>query len=49
MNSKMSFQEMGRLGIEKLSKQSPVTLDEAREQVRRLKARTATKSKKRSV
>ncbi len=41
-----SFQERAKLGMEKLSKQSPNTLEKAREQAQRLKDQSATKSKK---
>ena len=41
-----SFQERARLGMEKLSKQSPTTLEKAREQAQRLKDQSTTKSKK---
>ena len=33
----MSFEERFKLGIEKLSKQPPITLDKAKDQVRTLK------------
>ncbi len=41
-----SFQERARLGMEKLSKQSPITLEKAREQAKRLKDQSTIKSKK---
>jgi len=37
MNYKISFQERAKLGMEMLSKRSPVTLEEARAQVKWLK------------
>ena len=43
----MSFQERSKLGMEKLSKQSPVTLDKAKKQAQTLKEQSATKNKKR--
>jgi hypothetical protein len=46
MNYKISFQEMARLGMEQLSKQQPVTLKEARGQVKWLKEKSITKVKK---
>jgi len=47
MNYKVSFQEMDRLGMEKLSKQSTVTLEDKRKQFRELQKQNSTKSKKR--
>jgi hypothetical protein len=41
-----SFQERAKLGMEKLSKQSPTTLEKARAQAQRLKEQSTTKSKK---
>jgi hypothetical protein len=41
-----SFQERAKLGMEKLSKQLPTTLEKARKQAQRLKDQSATKSKK---
>jgi hypothetical protein len=41
-----SFQERAKLGMEKLSKQSPITLEKAREQAQRLKDQSTSKSKK---
>jgi hypothetical protein len=38
----MSFEERSKLGIEKLSEQPPITLDEAKEQVRMLKEKSYT-------
>ncbi len=46
MNYKMSFQERAKLGLEQLSKQSPVTLAKARLQVQKLKAISKSKGKK---
>ncbi|MCB9426613.1 MAG: hypothetical protein H6584_06250 [Flavobacteriales bacterium] len=43
MNYKISFQERAKLGLEMLSKQLPVTLEEAKAQAIRL--RQASKSK----
>lgn len=45
--SKYTFQEMARLGMEKLAKQKPVTLEEARAQVKWLKERSVEANKKR--
>ncbi|MFA9194835.1 hypothetical protein AAGV33_10480 [Flavobacterium sp. FBOR7N2.3] len=45
MNYKISFQERAKLGMEMLSKQSPVTLEEARAQVKLLKDRSTSKLK----
>lgn len=42
----MSFQERTKLGMEQLSKQSPVTLTKAREQARRLKTQSKSKNNK---
>jgi hypothetical protein len=47
MNYKVSFQEMERLGMEKLSKQSPTTLEEKRKQFQDLKKQSSSKSRKR--
>ena len=47
MNYKVSFQEMDRLGTEKLSKQLPTTLEEKRKQFKELQKQSSTKSKKR--
>ena len=41
-----SFQERAKLGMEKLSKQSPTTLEKAKAQAQRLKEQSTTKSKK---
>jgi hypothetical protein len=43
-----SFQERAKLGMEKLSKQLPTTLEKAREQAQRLKDQSTSKNKKRS-
>ena len=42
----MSFQERAKLGLEQLSKQSPVTLMMARKQVELLHSRSTSKNKK---
>ena len=47
MNYKVSFREMGRLGMEKLSKQLPATLEEKRKQFKELNKQSSSKSKKR--
>jgi hypothetical protein len=47
MNYKVSFQEMDRLGTEKLSKQLPTTLEEKRKQFKELQKQSSSKSKKR--
>jgi hypothetical protein len=41
MSYKMSFQERAKLSMEMLSKQSPITLKEAREQVNWLKSQSS--------
>jgi hypothetical protein len=46
MNYTMSFQERAKLGLEQLSKQSPVTLKMAKQQAQQLKARSISKAKK---
>jgi len=46
MNYKVSFQEMDRLGMEKLSKQLPTTLEEKRKQYQELKKQSSSKNKK---
>lgn len=46
MNYTMSFQERAKLGLEQLSKQSPVTLKMARQQAQLLKVKSTTKRKK---
>ena len=43
MNYKISFQERAKLSMEQLSKQSPVTLEEARAQAKWLKEMSASK------
>lgn len=47
-NSKyvMSFQERSKLGMDNLSKQLPVTLDQAKKQIEFLKANSNSKIKK---
>ncbi|WP_198540736.1 hypothetical protein [Capnocytophaga stomatis] len=47
MSYKISFQERAKLSMENLSKQLPVTLEEAREQVQWLKKKSKTKVRKR--
>jgi hypothetical protein len=42
----MSFQERAKLGMEKLSKQSPTTLDKAKKQAQVLKNQSSSKNKK---
>jgi len=42
----MSFQERAKLGLEQLSKQSPVTLEMARLQAQKLKSQSKSESKK---
>ncbi|MFM2213498.1 MAG: hypothetical protein RL427_761 [Bacteroidota bacterium] len=46
MNYMMSFQERAKLGLEKLSKQSPVTLAMAKKQAQLLKTKSTSKLKK---
>lgn len=46
MNYKISFQERAKLGMEILSKQSPVTLEKARAQAKRLSENSRSKEKK---
>lgn len=49
MNYNVSFQERAKLGMEQLSKQQPVTLKEAKEQVNWLKSQSSTKARNRSL
>ena len=42
----MSFQEGAKLSLERLSKQSPVTLEMARNQVQKLKTQSNSENKK---
>jgi hypothetical protein len=49
MNYKISFQERAKLGMEMLSKRSPVTLEEARAQAERLKNNSVSSGKKKRV
>lgn len=49
MNYKISFQEMDRLGTEKLSKQSPLTLAEKRKQFQALKKQSSASAKKQNL
>jgi len=46
MNYKISFKERAKLGMEILSKQSPVTLEKARAQAERLSQASKSKEKK---
>jgi hypothetical protein len=46
MDYNISFRERAALAMMQLSKQSPVTLEEAREQARWLKQNTKTKKRK---
>jgi len=46
MNYKISFQERAAQAMMRLSKQSPVTLEAAKEQVQWLRKNTKTKHKK---
>lgn len=46
MSYAISFQERTKLGMEQQSKQSPVTLKDALEQVKWLKTKSTSKSKK---
>ena len=46
MNYKISFQERAKIGMEMLSKQAPVTLEQARAQVEWLKQASKSKDKK---
>lgn len=46
MNYKISFQERAKIGMEILSKQSPVTLEKARAQAQRLSQASKSKVKK---
>lgn len=46
MNYKISFRERAALAMMRLSKQSPITLEAAREQAQWLKKNTKTKKKK---
>jgi hypothetical protein len=45
MNYKVSFQEMEKLAMEKLSKQNPTTLEEKRRQYHLLKKRVLQRIK----
>jgi hypothetical protein len=42
----MSFQERAKLGLESLSKQLPVTLKQAKDQVKKLKTQSRSNQKK---
>lgn len=46
MNFTISFQERAKLGLEQLSKQSPVTLEMARLQAQKLKSQSMSENKK---
>ena len=46
MKSELSFKERAKLAMELLSKQQPVTLEEARQQVEWLKEQSRLKNKK---
>jgi hypothetical protein len=46
MRSKLSFQELASLQNELLSKQSPTTLEKAKQQVQMLKKKSVSKNKK---
>jgi len=46
MNYRISFQERDKLGMEILSKQSPVTVEKARAQAERLSQASKSKVKK---
>lgn len=46
MNYKLSFRERAAIAMMQLSKQLPITLEEAREQAQWLKQNTKTKQKK---
>lgn len=45
----MTLKERAKLAMEQLSKQKPVTLEEAKEQVSKIKARSSIKFKKRDT
>jgi hypothetical protein len=49
MNYKISFQEMEKKNKEILSKQPPVSLEQARAQVKRVKERSIQKNKKKKI
>ena len=46
MNYIIPFQERAKLSLEQLSKQSPVTLEMARNQAQKLKAQSKSENKK---
>jgi len=46
MNYKLSFQERAKISMEQLSKQKPVTLEEARAQAEHLRKASQSKEKK---
>jgi hypothetical protein len=45
-NYKISFEEMARFGIAGLAKQSPITLEQARKQVKEVRERSQSKNKR---
>ena len=49
MNYKISFQERAKLGMEMLSKRSPVSLEKARAQAKWLSENSASSEKKKRV
>lgn len=49
MNYKLTFQERAKIGMEKLAKQEPVTLEEARAQAKWLKELSTSKEKKKRI
>jgi hypothetical protein len=49
MNCKISFQERAKLSMEQISKQPPVTLEEARAQAERLKNSSISLDKKKRI
>lgn len=49
MNYTISFQERAKLGMEQLSKQSPVTLEMAHIQVQKLKSQSKSENKKQKL
>jgi hypothetical protein len=48
-NSRMTFQERAKLGMEELTKQLPITLEKAIKQLQILKEQSASKIKKSRV
>jgi hypothetical protein len=49
VNKSLSFQELAKLSMENLSKQPPVTYEQAKAQVQRVMARISTKNKKKGL